>query len=236
FTQADIDVVDRDTLPLHYEVEMPLVVGDALGGLPIPPIRILVNNRKLCEGYYRGLGIGDPEAALRAIDKLDKIGPARVAALLTETAGATEAPAKACLALAEISAPDGSFVEALRALGVTDRLLDGGRGELGRGGAAAAGDPDRGRADAGQVRQADPVRRAARHPVRLVPGRQGGQGHPVRRPGDRRSGRLDAAGRRSAAAAAQRLLISSSGRKRIADHCSSTAIWVTGRQPGTASH
>src|SRR5438477_8035413 len=46
FTQADIDVVDRDTLPLHYEVEMPLVVGDALGGLPIPPIRILVNNRK----------------------------------------------------------------------------------------------------------------------------------------------------------------------------------------------
>ena len=95
FTQADIDVVDRDTLPLHYEVEMPLVVGDALGGLPIPPIRILVNNRKLCEGYYRGLGIGDPEAALRAIDKLDKIGPAGVAALLTETAGATEAQAKA---------------------------------------------------------------------------------------------------------------------------------------------
>ncbi|TMM37300.1 MAG: histidine--tRNA ligase [Actinobacteria bacterium] len=130
FTQADIDVVDRDTLPLHYEVEMPLVVGDALGGLPIPPIRILVNNRKLCEGYYRGLGIGDPEAALRAIDKLDKIGPAGVAALLTETAGATEAQAKACLALAEISAPDGSFVDAVRALGVTDPLLDEGLAEL----------------------------------------------------------------------------------------------------------
>ena len=130
FTQADIDVVDRDTLPFHYEVEMPLVVGDALGGLPIPPIRILVNNRKLCEGYYRGLGIGDPEAALRAIDKLDKIGPAGVAALLTETAGATEAQAKACLALAEISAPDGSFVDAVRALGVTDPLLDEGLAEL----------------------------------------------------------------------------------------------------------
>ena len=130
FTQADIDVVDRDTLPLHYEVEMPLVVGDALGGLPIPPIRILVNNRKLCEGYYRGLGIGDPEAALRAIDKLDKIGPAGVAALLTETAGATEAQAKACLALAEIFAPDGSFVDAVRALGVTDPLLDEGLAEL----------------------------------------------------------------------------------------------------------
>src|SRR5947209_9784023 len=130
FTQADIDVVDRDTLPFHYEVEMPLVVGDALGRLPIPPIRILVNNRKLCEGFYRGLGIGDPEAALRAVDKLDKIGPAGVAALLTETAGATEAQAQACLALAEISAPDGSFVDAVRALGVRDPLLDEGLAEL----------------------------------------------------------------------------------------------------------
>ncbi len=130
FTQADIDVVDRDTLPLHYEVEMPLVVGDALGGLPIPPIRILVNNRKLCEGFYRGLGVGDPEAALRAIDKLDKIGPAAVGELLTETAGATEAQAKACLALAEISAPDGSFVDAVAALGVSDPLLDEGLAEL----------------------------------------------------------------------------------------------------------
>src|SRR5947208_6289002 len=130
FTQADIDVVDRDTLPLHYEAELPLVVGDALGGLPIPPIRIQVNNRKLCEGYYRGLGIGDPEAALRAIDKLDKIGPAGGAALLTEPAGATEAQAKACLALAEISAPGGAFVDAVRALGVTDPLLDEGLAEL----------------------------------------------------------------------------------------------------------
>src|SRR5256885_829924 len=106
FTQADIDVVDRDTLPFHYEVEMPLAVGEALAGLPIPPVRIQVNNRKLCEGFYRGLGIADPPAALRAIDKLDKIGPAGVSALLVETAGATEAQAKACLALAEISAPD----------------------------------------------------------------------------------------------------------------------------------
>ena len=32
FLQADIDVVDRDTLPSHYEAEMPLVIGDALRG------------------------------------------------------------------------------------------------------------------------------------------------------------------------------------------------------------
>jgi histidyl-tRNA synthetase len=130
FTQADIDVVDRDALPFHYEAEMPLVIGDALGGLPIPPVRIQVNNRKLCEGFYRGLGVTDPEAALRAIDKLDKIGPAAVADLLVRTAGASEAQAKACLALAEIAAPDASFADAVAALGVSDPLLDEGLAEL----------------------------------------------------------------------------------------------------------
>ncbi|MFB6397236.1 histidine--tRNA ligase [Polymorphospora lycopeni] len=130
FLQADIDIVDRDTLPAHYEAEIPLVIGDALGGLPIPPVRIQVNNRKVCEGFYRGIGLTDPEAALRAVDKLDKIGPAKVAALLAETAGASEAQAKACLSLAEICAPDASFADAVRALGVTHPLLDEGLAEL----------------------------------------------------------------------------------------------------------
>ncbi|MFE9690929.1 histidine--tRNA ligase [Micromonospora sp. NPDC005806] len=130
FLQADIDIVDRDTLPAHYEAEMPLVVGDALRSLPIPPVRIQVNNRKICEGFYRGIGLTDPEAALRAVDKLDKIGPTRVAELLAETAGASEAQAKAVLALAEISAPDASFADAVRALGVSDPLLDEGIAEL----------------------------------------------------------------------------------------------------------
>ncbi|WP_446219795.1 histidine--tRNA ligase [Micromonospora sp. IBHARD004] len=130
FLQADIDIVDRDTLPAHYEAELPLVVGDALRSLPIPPVKIQVNNRKVCEGFYRGIGLTDPEAALRAVDKLDKIGPAKVAELLAETAGASEAQAKACLALAEISAPDGSFADAVRALGVSHPLLDEGIAEL----------------------------------------------------------------------------------------------------------
>jgi histidyl-tRNA synthetase len=130
FLQADIDIVDRDTLSAHFEAELPLVIGDALGGLPIPPVRIQVNNRKVCEGFYLGIGLTDPEAALRALDKLDKIGPDKVAALLAETAGASQAQAKACLALAEISAPDASFADAVRALGVQHPLLDEGLAEL----------------------------------------------------------------------------------------------------------
>ncbi len=130
FVQADIDIVDRDTLAFYSEVEIPLAIGDALGGLPIPPVTIQVNNRKLMEGFFRGLGLDAPDAAMRAVDKLDKVGPAGVSALLTATVGATEAQAKACLALAEIEAPDGSFADAVRALGVSDPLLDEGLDEL----------------------------------------------------------------------------------------------------------
>jgi histidyl-tRNA synthetase len=130
FIQADIDVVDRDTLPFHYEVELPLVIADAFSKLPIPPFRIQVNNRQIPEGFYRGLGIEDVASVLRIVDKLDKIGPDKVAALLVETAGATDAQAAACLRLASISAEDGSFVDAVRALGVSDPLLDEGLEEL----------------------------------------------------------------------------------------------------------
>jgi histidyl-tRNA synthetase len=130
FTQADIDIVDRDTLGFQADVELPMVIGDALTSLPIPPITIQVNNRKLVEGFLRGLGVADTAAAMRAIDKLDKIGPAAVGDLVIATAGASAAQAKACLALAEISAPDAGFADAVRALGVQDPLLDEGLDEL----------------------------------------------------------------------------------------------------------
>lgn len=130
FLQADIDVVGRDTLPFHFDIEMPLVIGDVLKSLPIPDATILVNNRKICEGFYRGLGLADTAQVLRTVDKLDKIGPEKVAAALVETAGATDAQAAACLALAGISTTDGSFADRVRALGVTDPMLDEGLAEL----------------------------------------------------------------------------------------------------------
>ncbi|MFF5227620.1 histidine--tRNA ligase [Dactylosporangium sp. NPDC000521] len=128
FLQADIDIVDRDTLPSHYEAEIPLVIGDALRSLPIPPVKIMVNNRKLCEGFYRGLDIDDPEEILRIVDKLDKVGPNAVKAEITEKYDETRADA--CLALAGITAQDASFADEVRKLGVEHPLLDEGIAEL----------------------------------------------------------------------------------------------------------
>jgi histidyl-tRNA synthetase len=132
FLQADIDVVDRDTLPFHYEIELPLVVAEALRRLPVPPIRIQVNNRKIAEGFYRGLGIAEFTPVLRTVDKLAKVGPDQVRQLLVEDAGCSPAQADACLALAQIVRPDSSFADEVRRLGTADPLLDEGLEELTR--------------------------------------------------------------------------------------------------------
>lgn len=139
FVQADIDVVGSGDLPYHYEVDLPLVMAEALGALReigVPEVRILVNNRRVAEGFYRGIGLDDVEAVLRSIDKLDKIGPQKVAALLVDEAGATEAQAQACLDLAAISGSDGTVIDRVRTLaaghGVASELMEQGLGELGQ--------------------------------------------------------------------------------------------------------
>ncbi|MBD8061244.1 histidine--tRNA ligase [Oceanitalea stevensii] len=130
FTQADVDVVGSETLPFHYEVELPLVMAEALSALPVPPVRIAVNNRKIAEGFYTGIGLTDVEGALRAIDKLAKIGPDAVAELLEKDAGATPEQARQALQLAAISGSDAGVAERVRALGVSTPLLEEGLSEL----------------------------------------------------------------------------------------------------------
>lgn len=145
FVQADVDVVGAGTLPYHYEVELPLVMADALGALRdlgVPPVRVLVNNRKVAEGFYRGLGLDDVEAVLRSVDKLDKVGDDAVVELLVAEAGATPDQARACLELAQVRGEDVGVVDRVRALAtahdaVTD-LLEEGLAELGALVAAAA--------------------------------------------------------------------------------------------------
>ncbi|WP_426246429.1 histidine--tRNA ligase [Nocardioides sp. LHG3406-4] len=130
FTQADIDIVGRDELGFHHDVEVVRVMVEALDALPLPGLSFQVNNRKLIQGFYRGLGIPDVTAAIKAIDKLDKLPSDEVARLLVEQAGATPEQAQRCLELAGIRVADTSFVQQVRELGVGDELLDQGLTEL----------------------------------------------------------------------------------------------------------
>jgi histidyl-tRNA synthetase len=136
FTQADIDVVGQGELPFHHDIEVARVMLDALGRLArpesigLPGFRLQVNNRKLIQGFYHGLGIADVDETMRLIDKLDKLPAEVVRKMLLDDAGLSEEQADQCLALADICTKDESFVEQVRALGVSDPLLDAGLSEL----------------------------------------------------------------------------------------------------------
>ncbi|GAA3459453.1 histidine--tRNA ligase [Saccharothrix longispora] len=123
FTQCDVDVIDVDGMSPHFDAELPRVVHEVLTRLDLPAWTIGVNNRKVLQGFYEGLGVPDPLAVVRVVDKLDKIGADGVAAVLAESLD--QARVDAVLALARARS-----VDEVAALGVTSDLLDEGLAEL----------------------------------------------------------------------------------------------------------
>ncbi|HJU31938.1 MAG TPA: HisS family protein, partial [Hyphomicrobiaceae bacterium] len=90
FTQFDADTVGTDSVAADAEICM--LAADTMEALGIPRGQyvIKINNRKVLDGVLAGIGI-DPVAegdaakrltVLRAVDKLDRLGPQGVAALL----------------------------------------------------------------------------------------------------------------------------------------------------------
>jgi histidyl-tRNA synthetase len=129
FTQADIDIVGRGSLPFHADVEVAQVMAEALSGLPIPPLTLQVSNRKVLEGFALGLGIAEPTTVMPAVDKLDKAPRESVLDDL-HSLGLSAAQAESILDLAAISGTAVDVVARVRALGVTHALLDEGLEEL----------------------------------------------------------------------------------------------------------
>jgi histidyl-tRNA synthetase len=131
FTQCDIDVINVDQVPLHFDAELPRIVYEVLSGLDLPAWTLNVNNRKVLQGFYEGLGVADPVAVIRAVDKLHKIGADGVRELLTAGPAALSGDqADACLALAAVRAGDASVADRVAELGVSSPLLDEGLAEL----------------------------------------------------------------------------------------------------------
>lgn len=131
FTQADIDVVGREELAFHHDVEVARVMLDALSRLDfLPGFTLQVNNRKLIQGFYSGLGVPSVDGVMRLIDKLDKMPADAVRGLLIEEAGLDADQADRCLRLAEICTDGLGFVDQVRDLGVEHPLLDEGIHEL----------------------------------------------------------------------------------------------------------
>lgn len=87
FYQCDIDVIDRGTLSLRHDAEVPAVIHDVFDRIGVGPFTIRLNNRMLMTGLLSQLGIaesGRQAAVLREIDKLAKRSVEDVAASIVE--------------------------------------------------------------------------------------------------------------------------------------------------------
>jgi histidyl-tRNA synthetase len=132
FLQADIDIVADSSLTLCQDLEIIQTVSEVLSSLPIPQVRMLVNNRKILEGFYRSLGNTRVAESLRIVDKLRKIGERQAYQLLVDNVGLSPSVATKCLEFANILTQDTDVLHAaLRHLGARDELIDEGVSELG---------------------------------------------------------------------------------------------------------
>ncbi|MEZ0260036.1 MAG: histidine--tRNA ligase [Alphaproteobacteria bacterium] len=129
FYQCDIDVVNIDELPLHFDAELPAVLFEAYEKLGIPPVELRISNRKIIMGYLAGLGVNDAGVVTRTLDKLDKIGAEGVLKTLA-AAGVPDNIAQKALAFVNIKTTDSTFAEQVQALGVSSDLLTEGIKEL----------------------------------------------------------------------------------------------------------
>jgi histidyl-tRNA synthetase len=84
FYQADIDVIGDGSLDIINEAEIPGIIYRAFTELGLRRFVIRINNRKVLNGLFEILGVGDRAGdIMRTIDKLEKIGRDKVFEILT---------------------------------------------------------------------------------------------------------------------------------------------------------
>jgi histidyl-tRNA synthetase len=99
FWQCDFDTIG--TTSNAADIETLLVIHDLMVELGFERFRVRVNNRMVLNGLVQELGLANHATALlRALDKLDKIGPEKVAKEMVDTTGIAVDKAEQVLALA----------------------------------------------------------------------------------------------------------------------------------------
>ena len=115
FMQCDFDTIG--TRSPAADIETALVIHDLFRAIGFERFRIRINNRMVLTGLLEKLGLSDKSAGvLRALDKLAKIGPEKVAQEMTETCAAGDDQVRQVLQLAEISGPRDEVLERLKPL------------------------------------------------------------------------------------------------------------------------
>lgn len=116
FYQCDIDIIGNEKLSVINDAEILSVIYSVFKALGFNDFTIRINNRKILNGFFEWLGVGDKAEVLRIIDKLEKIGIDEVVGELKKT-GLSSESADNVIKFISIK---GTYREILDALGTMD--------------------------------------------------------------------------------------------------------------------
>ena len=127
FYQCDIDVIGNETLPLIYDAQIPVIIGEILTKMEIGKYVIRLNNRKILNGFFSNLNLTDFQTEiLRIIDKIDKIGAVEVEKEIKELTKYS----KEIMSFISITGSNDEIIKQLEELKIEDEVFVEGLNEL----------------------------------------------------------------------------------------------------------
>ncbi len=131
FYQADIDIVGDGKLDILNEAEIPSVIYRLFRGFGLTRFQIRVNNRKILNGFYAIMGLSEKSGdIMRTADKLDKIGPEKVRAILVDDCQVSGEAADEIMSFMAIKGSNTQVLEALEGYRGKNEVFDTGLDEL----------------------------------------------------------------------------------------------------------
>lgn len=129
--QADIDVIGDGKLDVANEAEIPAIIYQTFSKLGLKKFQIRVNNRKILNGLYAMLGLQEQSGdIMRTVDKLEKIGPDKVRAILMNDFAINQTDADAILQFISIKGNNRMVLDALEGYRKRNNTFDLGLDEL----------------------------------------------------------------------------------------------------------
>ena len=132
FYQADIDIIGDGKLDILNEAEIPAIIYNVFKGFGLSRFQIRVNNRKILNGFYAMMELSEKSGEImRTVDKLDKIGPEKVKAILMgEECDLTDVQADEILKFIAITGTNAEVIAALEGYTGRNEIFDLGLSEL----------------------------------------------------------------------------------------------------------
>jgi len=129
FYQCDIDIVGNGNLSVINDAEIVSIIYSTFKALGFGDFTIMINNRKLLNGFFDSVGVDNRLDVMRVIDKIDKVGEAVIAKELLEL-GLTQVAVDSILELTRLTGTPDEILQQLGKWSIDNASFAEGLNEL----------------------------------------------------------------------------------------------------------